>query len=148
MLKILAEKFIADVRGIFSPFTGKHVKCRREKNLTTQRIRARAPDQDATARANLKPLCVEGEPAEGQQKSTVRHGLGYSIFHSSYRGIESEATYFIPEGQAFEYWSVKVTNTTDQPRTISVFSYAELPPRLRVEPLGHIAIGATGEAAA
>lgn len=73
-----------------------------------------------------KPLCVEGEPAEGQQKSTVRHGLGYSIFHSSYRGIESEATYFIPEGQAFEYWSVKVTNTTDQPRTISVFSYAEL----------------------
>src|SRR5690606_18391363 len=55
-----------------------------------------------------------------------RSGLGYSIFHSSYRGIESEATFFIPEGQAFEYWSVKVTNTTDAPRTISVFSYAEL----------------------
>lgn len=31
---------------------------------------------------------------------------------------------------------------------IVVFSYAELPPRLRVEPLGRIAIGATGEAAA
>jgi N,N'-diacetylchitobiose phosphorylase len=73
-----------------------------------------------------KPLCVDGEPAEGEQKSTVRHGLGYSIFHSSYRGIESEATFFIPEGQAFEYWSVKVTNTTDAPRTISTFSYAEL----------------------
>ena len=60
------------------------------------------------------------------QASSVRHGLGYSIFHSSYRGIDSEATFFIPQGQAFEYWSVKVTNTTDQPRTISVFSYAEL----------------------
>jgi len=72
----------------------------------------------------------EGEEATADgtptQASSVRHGLGYSIFHSSYRGIDSEATFFIPQGQAFEYWSVKVTNTTDQPRTISVFSYAEL----------------------
>ncbi len=60
------------------------------------------------------------------QASSVRHGLGYSIFSSSYRGIDSEATFFIPQGQAFEYWSVKVTNTTDAPRTVSVFSYAEL----------------------
>ena len=60
------------------------------------------------------------------QASSVRHGLGYSIFHSSYRGIDSEATFFIPQGQAFEYWSVKVTNTTAKPRTVSVFSYAEL----------------------
>ena len=66
---------------------------------------------------------ADGRPT---QASSVRHGLGYSIFHSSYRGIDSEATFFIPQGQAFEYWSVKVTNTTDQPRTISVFSYAEL----------------------
>src|SRR5690554_3486723 len=52
------------------------------------------------------------------QASAVRHGLGYSIFTSSYRGIESEATFFIPKDQAFEYWSVKVTNTTDEARTI------------------------------
>ncbi len=71
-------------------------------------------------------LCVEGEPAEGEQKATVRHGLGYSIFESEYRGIRSEATFLIPKDQAFEYWSVKVTNTTDKPRTISTFSYAEL----------------------
>jgi len=60
------------------------------------------------------------------QASSVRHGLGYSIFHSSYRGIDSEATFFVPRGQAFEYWSVKVTNTTEKPRTISLYSYAEL----------------------
>ena len=60
------------------------------------------------------------------QASSVRHGLGYSIFDSTYRGIHSEATFFIPQGQAFEYWSVKVTNTTDEPRNVSLFSYAEL----------------------
>jgi len=66
-----------------------------------------------------------GKPLD-EYSSTVRHGLGYSIFESEYRGIRSEATYFIPDGQAFEYWSVKVTNTSDRPRTISAFSYAEL----------------------
>jgi len=66
---------------------------------------------------------ADGRPT---QASSVRHGLGYSIFESSYRGIDTETTYLIPKGQAFEYWSVKVTNTTDAPRTVSVFSYAEL----------------------
>lgn len=75
-----------------------------------------------------KPLrgTTEGDDAGETQAATVRHGLGYSIFDSEYRGIHSEATFFIPKDQAFEYWSVKVTNTTDAPRTISLFSYAEL----------------------
>lgn len=72
----------------------------------------------------------DGEDADAAgnptQSSSVRHGLGYSIFRSSYRGIDSEATFFIPQGQAFEYWSVKVTNTTDEDRNVSLFSYAEL----------------------
>src|SRR5690606_20895900 len=50
----------------------------------------------------------EGDGPE-TQLSHVRHGLGYSIFESEYRGIASEATFFIPKDQAFEYWSVKVT---------------------------------------
>ena len=66
-----------------------------------------------------------GKPLDAYS-SKVRHGLGYSIFESEYRGIRSETTYLIPEGQAFEYWSIKVTNTSDKPRTISAFSYAEL----------------------
>jgi len=77
-----------------------------------------------------KPLATGGAPGEapleGEQKCAVRHGLGYSIFTSEYRGIRSEATFFVPKGQAFEYWSVKVTNTSEQPRSISAFSYAEL----------------------
>ena len=73
-----------------------------------------------------KPL--RGRDGEGDetQASAVRHGLGYSIFESEYRGIRSEATFFIPKDQAFEYWSVKVTNDGPTPRQVSLFSYAEL----------------------
>jgi N,N'-diacetylchitobiose phosphorylase len=66
-----------------------------------------------------------GKPLD-QYTSTVRHGLGYSVFESDYAGIRSEMTCFIPTGQAFEYWSLKVTNPGPTARTISVFSYAEL----------------------
>ena len=66
-----------------------------------------------------------GKPLD-QYRSTVRHGLGYSVFEADYAGIHSELTCFIPTGQAFEYWSLKVTNPGPQRRTISVFSFAEL----------------------
>ena len=56
----------------------------------------------------------------------VRHGLGYSVFEATYGAIRSEMTVFIPAGQAFEYWSLVVTNTGEAPRALSVFSYAEL----------------------
>jgi len=56
----------------------------------------------------------------------VRHGLGYSIFESDYKGIAASFTCFIPRGQAFEYWALTVRNTGTAPRRISVFSYAEL----------------------
>ena len=66
-----------------------------------------------------------GKPLD-EYTSTVRHGLGYSVFEAEYAGIRSEMTCFIPAGQAFEYWSLVVTNPGDEARTISVFSYAEL----------------------
>lgn len=58
-------------------------------------------------------------------RSRVRHGLGYSVFEAEYEGIYSELTVFIPKGQAFEYWALKVMNTSHKARKISVFSYAE-----------------------
>lgn len=69
-----------------------------------------------------------GKPLEGPNawKGRVRHGLGYSIFESSYAGIDSELTIFVPQGQAFEYWSLAITNPGETERTISAFSYAEL----------------------
>lgn len=69
-----------------------------------------------------------GKPLDGDNpyRSTVRHGLGYSVFETEYAAITTELTCFIPAGQAFEYWSLAVTNSGPSPRTLSVFSYAEL----------------------
>jgi N,N'-diacetylchitobiose phosphorylase len=66
-----------------------------------------------------------GKPLD-HYKNKVRHGLGYSIFETEYAGIRSEYTCFIPKGQAFEYWSLVLSNLGALPRTISAFSYAEL----------------------
>jgi N,N'-diacetylchitobiose phosphorylase len=65
-----------------------------------------------------------GKPLD-QYKSTCRHGTAYTIIESQYAGITSEATYFVPLGQDFEYWRLKITNTTDRTREISAFTYCE-----------------------
>jgi cellobiose phosphorylase len=66
-----------------------------------------------------------GKPLD-QFKSTCRHGTAYTVISSEYAGIQTEATYFVPLGQLFEYWRLKVTNTSDRPRQLSAFTYAEL----------------------
>ena len=40
-------------------------------------------------------------------------------------GSPAETTYFVPLGQTFEYWRLKVTNESDRPREISVFTFCE-----------------------
>lgn len=65
-----------------------------------------------------------GKPL-AKYKSTCRHGLGYTIITSRYAGIATEATYFVPQGQTFEYWRLKVANKTKRPRRLSVFTYCE-----------------------
>ncbi len=58
-------------------------------------------------------------------RSTCRHGTAYTTIESDYSDIHSETTYFVPLGQAFEYWRLRLTNTGKSPRKISVFSYCE-----------------------
>jgi cellobiose phosphorylase len=65
-----------------------------------------------------------GKPLE-EFKSTCRHGTAYTTISSEYAGIQAEATYFVPLGQLFEYWRLKVTNTSDKPRNLSAFTYCE-----------------------
>jgi len=57
--------------------------------------------------------------------STCRHGMGYTVITSAYAGIETESTYFVPLGQTFEYWRLRVTNTGKAARRLSVFTYCE-----------------------
>jgi N,N'-diacetylchitobiose phosphorylase len=65
-----------------------------------------------------------GKPLDKFQ-SVCRHGTAYTVITSKYRGIESEATYFVPLGRTFEVWKVRVTNTTRKKRTLSAFTYLE-----------------------
>lgn len=54
-----------------------------------------------------------------------RMGTAYMTITSRYRDIVAEATYFVPLGQEFEYWVLKITNTGQTARNLDVFSYAE-----------------------
>ena len=59
-------------------------------------------------------------------KSTCRHGTGYTIITSEYADIESEVSYFVPIGQLYEVWKVRVTNKSNRQRKLSAFTYTEL----------------------
>jgi cellobiose phosphorylase len=65
-----------------------------------------------------------GKPLE-QYRSTCRHGTGYTVIGAEYSGIHTESTYFVPNGQHFEYWLLRVTNQSKRTRSLSVFNYCE-----------------------
>ncbi|MEZ4767987.1 MAG: hypothetical protein R2844_06110 [Caldilineales bacterium] len=78
-------------------------------------------DSGDTWSASWQPV---GKPLDAYE-STCRHGTAYTVIDSRYAGIRTETTYFVPLGQAFEYWRLKITNESDRPRSLSVFSYCE-----------------------
>ena len=57
--------------------------------------------------------------------AVCRHGTGYTIIESEYRGIQTRALYYVPIGACHEVWAVTVINTGRKKRDISVFGYAE-----------------------
>ena len=60
-----------------------------------------------------------------EYKSECHHGTAYTNIHADYSGIHSEALYYVPLNKTYEVWHLKVTNTSDKPRKLSVFGYAE-----------------------
>ena len=65
-----------------------------------------------------------GKPLD-QANYQARHGLSYSKFSCAYQGIEAEQVLFIPVNDAVELWDVRLKNTSDQPRELSLFTYVE-----------------------
>lgn len=55
----------------------------------------------------------------------VRHGLGYTVFERSFRGLETSHTVFVPEDEPCELWLVRIDNATDRTRRIRLGSYLE-----------------------
>ena len=56
---------------------------------------------------------------------SCRHGLGYTIIGSRYRGIRAETLYFVPLGEDLEIWRIRLTNDRPDPARISLFSTVE-----------------------
>jgi cellobiose phosphorylase len=59
------------------------------------------------------------------QHYSCRHGMGYSIIGSEYRGIEARTRYFVPLGEDLEIWQLTVTNHRPAKASLSVFSCIE-----------------------
>ncbi len=65
-----------------------------------------------------------GKPMDSY-KSECRHGTAYSVMTSEYANIKTETTYYVPAGQTYEVWRMKVTNNDSKERTLSVFGFIE-----------------------
>lgn len=65
-----------------------------------------------------------GKPLD-QATYTCRHGMSYTTYECHYKGIEASQTLVVPMEDPVELWDVKIKNTTDVTRRLSVFSYLE-----------------------
>lgn len=58
-------------------------------------------------------------------QSTCRHGMGYTQIESVYAGIISRASYYVPLKKAHEVWALSLTNTSENPRELTITGYGE-----------------------
>ena len=56
---------------------------------------------------------------------SCRHGLSYSVISGARNGIAAEALFFVPLGTWAEVHQLTLTNTSDTPRALTVFSLVE-----------------------
>ena len=56
---------------------------------------------------------------------TCRHGMGYTVIGSRYKGIAAHTNYFVPLDESLEIWQLTVTNHRTQPAALSIFSTVE-----------------------
>ena len=60
-----------------------------------------------------------------KSKYTCRHGLSYTVYECEYDGLKASQKMSIPLGENVLIWDVRVKNTGDRPRNLSLFSYLE-----------------------
>ena len=65
-----------------------------------------------------------GKDTEHYQ-SRCCHGMGYTRMLADYKGIHSEADYYVPLGKSYEVWALSVTNESDCARELTLTGYAE-----------------------
>lgn len=65
-----------------------------------------------------------GKPLD-EYKTKCRHGTAYTQITSEYQQIQSETTYFVPLNATHEIWWTKITNNSDTPRKLRLFTFVE-----------------------
>lgn len=65
-----------------------------------------------------------GKPLD-QAEYRCRHGLSYTVYECEYQDIKASQTMVIPRGEAVQLWDVKIRNTGNTVRNLSIFSYLE-----------------------
>lgn len=65
-----------------------------------------------------------GKPLD-QAKYECRHGLSYTKYSCEYSDIKAEQSLLIPIEDPVELWDVKIKNTGNQKRELSIFTYLE-----------------------
>ena len=69
---------------------------------------------------------VSWQPCGGPlEHYRCRHGLSYSVYECTGRGVNAAQTLFIPRGENVELWDLKLENPGESARSLSVYSYAE-----------------------
>lgn len=71
--------------------------------------------------ASWKPVAKSLE----EYKCECRHGIAYTKMSADYKGVHTEAAYYVPLGKEYEVWSLAVTNTSDAIKGLTVTGYAE-----------------------
>ena len=56
---------------------------------------------------------------------SCRHGMGYTVIGSRYKGITAHTNYFVPLDENLEIWQLTVTNHRSQRASLSIFSTVE-----------------------
>lgn len=66
------------------------------------------------------------KPTKAQMDSyECRHGLGYSAITGQKDGVSVRQLMFVPPGEDLELWQVTVENTSDEVKTLKLYSYLE-----------------------
>lgn len=65
-----------------------------------------------------------GKPLD-KFKTETRHGSAYTKINSEYSEIKSEVLFFVPLNADYELWHVKITNNSQQKRSLRGFTYVE-----------------------
>ena len=80
----------------------------------------------AKDRSNNQVWSLNWQPIRKQLNFwQCRHGLGYTIISSEYNGIKADITYIVTQKDPVELWHVKVANTSQDKKDLSLFAFVE-----------------------